>query len=104
MSENPELGIWKILGKRWTLPILKIVSSEEPVRYCEIKRTLAGVSSTMLSERLGELEREGLVDKRFFGLKVEYSLTASARELEFILVKLDRWRYRHKLPLIANYQ
>jgi DNA-binding HxlR family transcriptional regulator len=47
----------------------------------------------MLSERLQELEHEGLVTKRIQDSKVEYSLTASGRELEFILAKLDRWWY-----------
>jgi DNA-binding HxlR family transcriptional regulator len=107
MSEtsSQELGIWRILGKRWTLPILRIIGSREPVRFNEIKKALAGISSTMLTQRLLELEHEGLVSKSFNGSKIEYSLTASARELEFILIKLDRWwtaRNRAFQPVIAN--
>jgi len=104
MSDS-DASAWRILGKRWTVPILKIVGSKEPVRFSEIKKTLAGISSTMLSERLLELGRKGLLAKKFFGSKVEYSLTTSSRELEFILIKLDRWRDRHDRacqPVIAN--
>jgi DNA-binding HxlR family transcriptional regulator len=100
MSDN-DANIWTILGKRWTLSILKIIGSREPVRFNEIKRALAGISSTMLTERLLELEYEGLVSKNFNGLKIEYSLTNSARELEFILIRLDRWwseHHRHQRP------
>jgi DNA-binding HxlR family transcriptional regulator len=56
MSDN-DANLWTILGKRWTLPILKIIGSAEPVRFCEFKKALAGVSSAMLSERLQELEQ-----------------------------------------------
>jgi DNA-binding HxlR family transcriptional regulator len=88
--EGNVAGAWKMLGKRWTLPILKIMGSRETMRFCEIKKVLSGISNTMLSERLLELEQEGLVAKKFCGSKVEYSLTTSARELEFILIKLDK--------------
>ena len=92
MSDN-DANLWTILGKRWTLPILKIIGSAEPVRFCEFKKALAGISSTMLSERLQELEHEGLVTKRIQDSKVKYSLTTSGRELEFMLARLDRWWY-----------
>jgi DNA-binding HxlR family transcriptional regulator len=105
MSDN-EASAWRILGKRWTLPILKIVGSKQAVRFNEIKKALAGISSTMLCEGLLELEREGLLVKNLRGSKIEYSLTGSARELEFIMIKLDTWRDRHGRacqPVIANY-
>lgn len=97
-GNNQELGriagIWKMLGKRWTLQILDIMSSREATRFNELKRSLAGISGTILSERLLELEREGLVTKKIYGAvppRVEYRLTASARELENILVEFGRW-------------
>ncbi|HEX2014430.1 MAG TPA: winged helix-turn-helix transcriptional regulator [Nitrososphaera sp.] len=97
--------VWRILGKRWTVPIRRIIGSEYPVRFNEIKKALAGISGTMLTERLLELEHEGLVSKSFNSSKIEYSLTASARELEFILIKLDKWwsdQHRAFQPVIAN--
>jgi DNA-binding HxlR family transcriptional regulator len=76
------------------------------MRFCEIK-ALLGVSGTMLSKRLLELEREGFVEKRIHYSKVEYSPTASARELNAILVELDAW-WSMRRPawqhMIANYQ
>jgi DNA-binding HxlR family transcriptional regulator len=105
-AEGDVACAWRMLGKRWTLPILKIVGSKEAVRFCEIK-ALLGVSGTMLSERLLELEREGLMEKRIHYSKVEYSLTASARELCAILAELDAW-WSMRRPawqhMIANYQ
>lgn len=99
-----EVEIWRTLGKKWTLPILKSMGSKESVRFGEIKKALTGISGTMLSERLLELERKGLVAKIQNSSKIEYRLTAGAKELEAILAELDRWWSTRRLPLIANYQ
>ena len=93
---SDDASVWAILGKRWTLPILKIAGSAEPVRFCQIKKSLAGISNTVLSGRLFELEQEGLVARNVHGSKVEYSLTVSGRELEFMLAKLERWWRVHR--------
>jgi DNA-binding HxlR family transcriptional regulator len=73
-NSNPEFshvaGILRILGKRWMLLILKSKSSSsnrEATRFAELKRTLTGISGTMLAERLLGMEREGLVTKKIYG-------------------------------------
>jgi DNA-binding HxlR family transcriptional regulator len=93
-----------MLGKRWMLPILKSMGQKEAVRFSEIKKALVGISGTVLSERLLELEREGLVAKIQNSSKIKYRLTAGAKELEAMLAELDRWWSARRLPLIANYQ
>ena len=88
------LNIWQVLGKRWALLILKNLSTKEVIRFNELKRTLSGISSTALSDRLADLEKEGLVYKKIYPevpLRVEYSLTKQARELESILEILGKW-------------
>lgn len=95
------IGIWGVLGKRWSLLILKNLSTKETIRFNELKRALAGISSTVLSERLLELEREGLVSKKIYPEvppRVEYSMTPQARELEVIIKELGRWVGRWKRP------
>ena len=92
-------NIWEVLGKRWSLLILKNLSTKEVIRFNELKKVLSGISSTVLSERLLELEREGLVSKKIYPEippKVEYSLTRRAKELEVILKELGRWVNRWK--------
>jgi DNA-binding HxlR family transcriptional regulator len=86
-----------ILGKRWTLMILRYLSEKKVARFSEIKRTLTSISGTVLSERLLELENEELVTKKVYSEippKVEYSLTDRAKELESIMNALDRWYVR----------
>ena len=88
------LNIWDVLGRRWSLLILKNLSSKNVVRFNELKRSLKDISNTVLSDRLSELEKEGLITKKIYPeipLKVEYSLTTKAKDLEPILQSLDRW-------------
>ena len=70
---------WKLLGKRWSLLILKNLNAKESIRFNELKRLISGISSTVLADRLLELEREGLVTKKIYPEippRVEYSLTS----------------------------
>jgi DNA-binding HxlR family transcriptional regulator len=88
------LGIWDVLGKRWSLLILKNLSSKNVIRFNELKRSLKHISNTVLSDRLSELEREGLITKKIYPeipLKVEYRLTTKAKDLESILQSLSKW-------------
>jgi DNA-binding HxlR family transcriptional regulator len=95
-------NVWRILGKKWTRRILSILSVRNAARFSELKKLLSGISGTVLSERLVELEREGLLTRTVHGEtvppKVEYGLTESARELEDILRKLGNWSITDKEP------
>ncbi len=74
--------------------ILRNLTRKKIARFSEIKRTLNTISGTVLSERLLELEKEGLVNKKIYSEippKVEYTLTDRGKELESILNELERW-------------
>ncbi len=88
------LDIWDVLSRRWALLILKNISTKNVIRFNELKRSLKDISNTVLSDRLSELEREGLITKKIYPeipLKVEYRLTTKAKDLEPILQSLSRW-------------
>jgi DNA-binding HxlR family transcriptional regulator len=88
------VDIWEVLGKRWSLHILKNLSTNGTVRFNELKRLIPEISSTVLSQRLLELEREGLISKEIYSeipVRVEYSLTPRTKELETILQQLSDW-------------
>ena len=55
---------------------------------------MPGITSTVLSNTLLELEHEGLISKKVYTEippKVEYKLTGRTRELKIILEELDEW-------------
>ena len=98
---------WKLLGKRWSLLILKNLNTNEARRFNELKRLLTGISSTVLADRLLELEREGLVTKKIYPEippRVEYSLTSRAKELGIVLSSLGNWvrRWDSKIAKIGT--
>ena len=96
-------NMWEVLGRRWALLILRNLHTKEAVRFNELKRLLPGISSTVLATRLLEMEREGLISKKIYPEippRVEYRLTARARELGVILKDLGRWAQRWKSPRI----
>src|SRR5437867_10565571 len=66
-----------LLGKRWS-PLIVQLLLKRPHRYSELAIELEVVSEGMLSQRLKELERAGVLDRRVIGeqpVRVEYHLT-----------------------------
>lgn len=94
-------GVWEVIGRRWSLHILYMLSTREVIRFNELKRSLAGISSTVLADRLLEMDREGLVTKKIYAEvppRVEYSMTARAKELQVIIKEFGRWAEKWKSP------
>ena len=85
-----------ILCKRWTGMIVHVLL-QEPRRFNEILDQLEVVSDRMLSERLKELEAEGIVTRRVLPdppVRVEYSLTEKGLNLAPIIEALETWSQR----------
>src|SRR3954471_7248898 len=72
-----------IVCGKWTLLIVRDLS-EGRTRFCELERSLAGISPRTLSLRLRALEEEAIVERRTFPEvppRVEYQLTPKGRAL-----------------------
>lgn len=96
-------NMWEVLGRKWALLILRNLHTQEAIRFNELKRLMPGISSTVLAARLLEMEREGLISKKIYAEippRVEYRLTARARELGVILKDLGEWAQHWKSPRI----
>ncbi len=86
----------ELLGKRLTGLIIKLLL-ERPLRFNELAERLEVVSDRMLSERLKELEHEGLIERRVFAevpVRVEYSLTKKGRALAPVIESIEAWSNR----------
>jgi DNA-binding HxlR family transcriptional regulator len=83
----------ELVGKRWTGAIL-LVLMDGPLRFSEVKLLVPDLSDRLLSERLKELEAEGIVERRVepgHPVRVEYGLTDKGRALEPAVRALKRW-------------
>ena len=86
----------ELIGKRWTGAIICALT-ERPRRYGELGKAIPGLSDRLLSQRLRELEEEGLVERRVEAgspVRVTYSLTAAGQELDPVLSQLKSWAQR----------
>lgn len=86
----------ELVGERWALLVVRELMLG-PKRFGDIKEGLPGISSNVLSHRLDELERAGLVVRHKLPKPASvwvYDLTAWARDLEPIMQQIGRWAAR----------
>jgi DNA-binding HxlR family transcriptional regulator/putative sterol carrier protein len=89
-----------VVGERWALLVVRELLLG-PKRYTDLRRGLPNASPNVLSERLRELERAGVVRRRKLpppaGSRV-YELTEWGLALEEIVISLGRWAARSPTP------
>ena len=79
----PVFATAEIICGKWTILVIRDLAAGH-TRFCELERSLAGISPRTLSLRLRALEEEGMVERHTFPEvppRVEYSLTAKGRAL-----------------------
>jgi DNA-binding HxlR family transcriptional regulator len=86
----------ELLGRRWVGAIIRMLVNG-PARFNEILAAVPGLSDRLLTERLRELEREGVVRRTVATerpIKVTYELTECGRSLVEIVAQIGRWAER----------
>ncbi|WP_210479258.1 helix-turn-helix domain-containing protein [Naasia sp. SYSU D00948] len=76
-----------LVGDRWTLLLVRELLLA-PQRFSELQRTLPGMASNLLAERLRRMREDRLVVQDAGGV---YRLTERGRGLEAVLLELIRW-------------
>ena len=82
-----------LLERRWTVSILW-ASNEGAVRFNEFLQVLGSVPPATLTARLGELEREGVLQREVIDARpprVEYRLTPRGRQLRSLVAALAQF-------------
>jgi DNA-binding HxlR family transcriptional regulator len=86
----------ELIGRRWTGAILAALT-DGALRFAELAHSIPGLSDRLLSQRLKELEEEGLVEREVHSgapIRVEYTLTDKGAALEPTLKELRSWARR----------
>jgi len=86
----------ELIGRRWTGAILRSMLSGS-TRFSDIIATVPGLSDRLLSERLKELEVEGIVQRQVIPetpVRVEYHLTAKGEALMDVIQAVSTWAER----------
>ncbi|ASA21332.1 winged helix-turn-helix transcriptional regulator [Paenibacillus donghaensis] len=82
-----------LLSKRW-VALIVFVLMPQPRRFGEIESCLSNLSGKVLSDRLKEMESEGIIQRTVYPempVRIEYSLTAKGIALAPILGEIGNW-------------
>ena len=93
----PLEGFMSTISKKWALLIVNAIGTYGKLRFSRIMEELHSICPRTLSDRLKELQAEGLIERKFFAEippRVEYSLTKEGAELRESIVPLLEWVVR----------
>jgi DNA-binding HxlR family transcriptional regulator len=83
----------ELVGRRWCGAIARALL-DGPLRFSELERAIPDISARALTQRLRELEDEGVVERLVEPsrpVRVQYALTEKGRALEEVVTGLERW-------------
>ena len=83
----------ELIGRRWTGAIIFVLLGSS-CRFAELRDAIPDITDRMLSERLQELEQEGVVDRTVVPdtpVRVEYGLTRKGRALATAIEAITDW-------------
>ncbi|MFF9488283.1 winged helix-turn-helix transcriptional regulator [Streptomyces sp. NPDC014676] len=100
---DPELAcpvspVVDIVFSRWTTPVLWTLHTYGRQRFVELQRRIGGVTPKVLTQRLRQLERDGLVVRTYHPEvppRVEYEISALGLSLAPLFAHLSEWAAAH---------
>ncbi len=88
-----------MLQGRWKSQLVYELCIYDSVRFGQFKKDLLGITNTMMTKALRELEEDGLVDRKQFNEippHVEYSLSSMGQDLLPVFYAIMNWRFKHE--------
>src|SRR5215510_12665898 len=83
----------ELIGRRWTGAIIYVLLASR-CRFATLRNAIPDITDRMLSERLQELEQEGIVERTVVPdtpVRVEYALTKKGRALATAMDAIAKW-------------
>lgn len=87
-------GIFKIIGGKYKIPLIKAIGSVCPRRFGELRREMENLAQGTLTTQLKELERDGILFRKVYPEvppRVEYELTELGQTLHPVVDTLEDW-------------
>ena len=104
-STSQTSKLLSMLEGRWKAQILYELRNYDSVRFSTLKKKLPGITNTMLSKSLRELEKDGLVERTLYSeipLHVEYSFTPMGKDLLPIFNEITNWGNKYEKDLLQR--
>lgn len=94
----PVTPLLRMLQGKWKTQILYELCIYDTVRFGVLKKDLEGITNTMLTNALRELEQDGFINRVQFNEippHVEYSFTEKGKDLMPVFYEIMRWGFKH---------
>ena len=98
LKRCPIDNTFRIIGKKFTIHILRDVSMKGKTRFNEFMESVEGINSNTLATRLREMEKNGLIKRKIFHetpIRIEYTLTNKGEDLIPLLEQMAAFSMKH---------
>lgn len=96
----PVTATMKVLGGKWKPILINAIYFTAPARFGELKRSVIGITQSMLTQQLRELEEDGIISRKIYAEippKVEYTLTEFGLTLSPVIQAMAKWGEDYRL-------
>ena len=96
----PVTATMQVLGGKWKAILINAIYHTSPARFGELKRSVKGITQSMLTQQLRELEDDGLISRKIYAEippRVEYKLTELGLTLSPIMQSMAKWGEEYRM-------
>jgi DNA-binding HxlR family transcriptional regulator len=96
----PVTATMQVLGGKWKAILINAIYHTSPARFGELKRSVKGITQSMLTQQLRELEDDGLISRKIYAEippRVEYTLTEFGLTLSPIMLSMADWGKEYQM-------
>lgn len=96
----PVTATMQVLGGKWKSILVNAIYLTSPARFGELKRSVKGITQSMLTQQLRELEEDGIISRKIYAEippRVEYTLTEFGMTLSPIMLSMAEWGKEYRL-------
>jgi DNA-binding HxlR family transcriptional regulator len=96
----PVTATMKVLGGKWKPILINAIYHTAPARFGELKRSVKGITQSMLTQQLRELEEDGIISRKIYAEippRVEYTLTEFGLTLSPIMLAMAKWGEEYRM-------
>lgn len=95
----PVTATMQVMGGKWKAILINAIYLTSPARFGELRRSVKGITQSMLTSQLRELEDDGIISRKIYAEippRVEYTLTEFGLTLSPIMQAMANWGEEYK--------
>jgi DNA-binding HxlR family transcriptional regulator len=103
LTKNKEFDALKdtiyVVGGKWKIPIIHAICNGNNLRFRELERSVAGITSRMLARELKEMEMNKLITRTVYPetpVRIEYKVTEYCKTLVPMIQSMIDWGMLHR--------